>query len=341
MRCDPGARRQRKAAGQAVHLAESAFDALVQEPVRFRQLRLDGTGRIPPGAQYRKRLEILDVAVRIVIEYDTGIQQSFRIEKGLDPLHDSERAVAPFVPDEGGHIPSRPVFRLQRTVVFPDHQFRDILDHVGIALHLRGRIEGLVDDEMEIPFQRMAVDARIGVAVPLQQVGQVRGGGGQVFDVEGDVLDEAGCSLPAHTAHRRKNTGPDGPEPGIFLRILREAHFFAGDRVGQDVKAVQDIRNGKDASLQFRGRSGCGLGEKGCEIRIGISRQHRVVHGEQGPFVQQFRGMDDLQADVLLERDDGFRGCPDRTEIDHGAGLVRGERKGFHRDFAQESECSF
>ena len=54
---------------------------------------------------------------------------------------------------------------------------------------------------MEITLKGVAVDARVVVAMFVQECGQVFCGLREILYVEGDVLDQAGRSLAAHSSH--------------------------------------------------------------------------------------------------------------------------------------------
>ncbi len=79
--------RSGKAAGEKVHFTKSAFNAAV------------GSGsRVFFGERKeRKRLEMADVTAGVVIEDDTGIEQSFGVEQAFHCLHHSKGFFSPFV----------------------------------------------------------------------------------------------------------------------------------------------------------------------------------------------------------------------------------------------------
>ena len=185
------ARRKGKAARQAVHFAEATFDALVYFFGR--------TGFV--DRNQRQRFEVLDVALRVIIEDNARIEQPFRVEQLLDCLHGFKSCLSPFIFHEGGHVTSGAMFCFQRTVVFIDYQSLYVIHQVLVALYIGVGTEGLVQDKMVVAFQGMTVDAGIIVAVAGDELLQVGSGFGQVFDVEGYVLDEAGSAGLACTAY--------------------------------------------------------------------------------------------------------------------------------------------
>jgi hypothetical protein len=89
-------RRQGKALRRAFGLAESAFDALIDE-------------RVAP----RQRFQVLDVRVPIVVEYHPRVEQAPRIEKALDRAHPGVGFRATFQLDAGRDVASGAVLGLE------------------------------------------------------------------------------------------------------------------------------------------------------------------------------------------------------------------------------------
>ena len=85
--------------------------------------------------------------------------------------------------------------------------------HILISLDFTLRVEGLIDDEVEVSFKRMSVYARVVVAVSVKQVRKVCHGLGQILHMEGHILDEACGARKAesHLAHRSKKFPKTGP----------------------------------------------------------------------------------------------------------------------------------
>ena len=100
---------------------------------------------------------------------------------------------------------------LEGPVIFSDHSGGYVTDHGLVALHFGFGVEGLVYDEVEVAFQGMTVDAGVIVAVLVEQGRQILSSLGQVLDVEGHVLYEAGGALLAHSADGREYSGADCP----------------------------------------------------------------------------------------------------------------------------------
>ena len=93
------------------------------------------------------------------------------------------------------------MFCFQRAVVFIDYQGLYVIHQVFVALYFGVGTERLVQDKVVVAFQSMTVDAGIIVAVAGDELLQVGSGFGQVFDVEGYVLNEAGSAGLACTAY--------------------------------------------------------------------------------------------------------------------------------------------
>ena len=277
LRGDPGPGRKREAAGKAVHLAESALDAFVQFLVDLRQLRLDSLAVIRPWFQHRQRLEILQEALRIIVEDHTRIQKPMRVKQFLHPLHYPERLLAPLVLHERSHIPARSVLGLQGAVIFPDHHLRHVADHRLIAPHLRLGIKRLVDDEMEVALKGVAVDAGIVVAMPVQQRRKILRRVWQILDVEGDVLDKAGRPLAAHSTDGREYSRTDGPVVPRNGRIATEYERVAL-RVIQYGKTAQNLGEFADVGIQVRPVSTRDAKQESGQILVGIFIKHRVIY---------------------------------------------------------------
>ena len=67
--------------------------------------------------------------------------------------------------DKGSHIPARAMLGFQGTVIFIYYQGLDVIHQVFVAFHFRLGTEGLVDDEVVVAFESMAVDAGVIISV--------------------------------------------------------------------------------------------------------------------------------------------------------------------------------
>ena len=165
---------------------------------------------------------MLQVACGILIEYNPGIEDPSRVEDRLDALHHAESLRPPLILDKGSHIASRAVLGLQGSVVFFHYEAHHIPDHRIVAGDILRSLETLVDDEMEIPFEGVAVDTGVIVAVAVQERGQVGCRFRKIFDMESHVFDQAGGTLLAQSAHRGEDAGADSPVFCSFGRIRSE-----------------------------------------------------------------------------------------------------------------------
>ena len=170
---DALARRERQATGEAIHLTEAALDALVSLEDTFYGLTgavmavaLRGAGIVQPfHFQFGQGLEVLDEALGVVVEDDAGIEQIVRVENLLQFAHGGKSLFAPLILDKWRHVAARAVFGLQRAVIFLDHEACHVAHHRGITLHLALVAEELVDDEVVIALEGVAVYAGILIAV--------------------------------------------------------------------------------------------------------------------------------------------------------------------------------
>ena len=244
-----------------------------------------------------------------------------RVKEILDTFHYSERLLAPLIRDKRSHVPSRSVFGLKGTVIFPDNHFSHIADHRLVAVHFRLGVKRLVDDEMEVPFKGVTVDAGVIVAVPVQQRGQIDRRVRQVFDVECDVLDEAGSPLPAHPADGREYSRTDGPILSGDGRVAAEYERFTL-RIIQDTKPVKHIGEFPGIGLQIRLVSPRDAEQKSGQVLVGIFLDHRIFDRRKRPFVKQFGGIEHRRVNLFPQGHNRFGGLADRTEIDHRGRLL-------------------
>ena len=157
--------------------------------------------------------------------------------------------------DKGSHIPARAMLGFQGTVIFIYYQGLDVIHQVFVAFHFRLGTEGLVDDEVVVAFESMAVDAGVIISVAGYELLQFCRCLRKVFNVEGYVLDEASGSRLAGASHGGEDAGTDGPVSGIFLRTVGEAYRNIG------CKGLQASFDGRDVLLQFFRGTGFGFGQ--------------------------------------------------------------------------------
>lgn len=75
-----------------------------------------------------------------------------------------------------------------------------------VLLDSRRAVEVLVEDKVVVAFEGMSVDNGIGVVVFAEELLQVECSLGKEIHREGDILDEAGGTNLACTAHSREDT---------------------------------------------------------------------------------------------------------------------------------------
>ena len=164
-------RGKRKAAAHAVDLAETAFNALVDEFV----------GKW-------KRLEVLYVTFRVVVEYHARIENVLRVEQGLYLLHDTENLCAPLFLDKRRHIAASAMLGFQRAIIFVDYQALNLFHQMTIAVNFGIGVERLRNDEVIVSFKGMAVDTGIGISMFVEHLLQVGSSFRKVLDMESHVF---------------------------------------------------------------------------------------------------------------------------------------------------------
>ncbi|MCY1430222.1 hypothetical protein D9M71_461640 [compost metagenome] len=173
------------------------------------------------------------MGLRIVAENYAGIEDASRVEQALELPHQLICIVAPFQLDEGRHVASRAVFGLQRAAVFDSDQMCHVVHERRVAGDLLRRLEALGEDEVQVALQGMAENDRFVVAVFFEQRDQAVHPFGELFDGEGDVLDDHRGAGLAHCADRREGVLADAPELVVDDRVFAEIdllfHREAGD----------------------------------------------------------------------------------------------------------------
>ena len=141
--------------------------------------------------EHRQRLQTLDETVRIIVEDDTLVQQSFGVEDGLQFLHYLISLLPPFVFHERCHIAARTMLCLQRTVVFLDNELGHITHHLCIAVHLSFLSETLIQNKVIVTLEGMTIDTGIVIAVISNEFLKLYRCLRQALDGEGNILNEA------------------------------------------------------------------------------------------------------------------------------------------------------
>ena len=110
-------------------------------------------------------LQALDEAVGIVVEDDATVQQTVGVEDFLQFLHHLVSLVAPFIFHERCHVATCAVLGLQTSIVALYHQLGHIAHHLGIACHLVLVGKALIQDEVVVALEGVAIDAGIVIAM--------------------------------------------------------------------------------------------------------------------------------------------------------------------------------
>ena len=220
-------------------------------------VHLGGIVELHLHLEFRQGFEALDKAEGIVVEDTAAVEQVLGIEDGLQLLHHLIGLLAPFVFHERRHVATRAVLGFQRAVVFLHDQTGHVAHHILILLHVLLGLETLVQDEVVIALEGVAVDAGIGIAVVGNHLLQLHGCLRQVFQREGDVFNQAGGADGTHAAHRREDTRTDGPVLSIDLRVFRELGRYV------EIEMGKAFRNGGNLGEQLLVGDGLRLGEHG------------------------------------------------------------------------------
>ncbi|MNQ25417.1 hypothetical protein D3C85_386370 [compost metagenome] len=212
---DALARAQGQALGWAHRLAEAALDALVDDRVGGRQ-----------------RLEVLQVDLRVVAEHHVRIENALRVEQALELPHQLVGIRAPFQFDEGRHVAPGAVFGLERAAELDRYQLCHVIHECRVAGDLQRVVEALGEDEVQVAFQGMAENDRLVVVVLVEQCEQAVDPFGQLFDREGDVLDDHRGAGLAHRADGGEGVLADLPQQVVHRRVFAEVDlFFQGELV--------------------------------------------------------------------------------------------------------------
>lgn len=148
--------------------------------------------------------EVLQVALRVVAEDHTRVEDAARVEQALELPHQAIGVLAPLQFDERRHVAPGAMLGLQRAAVLHRHQVRHVVHERRVAGDLLGRVEALGEDEVQVALQRVAEEDRLIVAVLVEQLDQAVDSLGQSFDGEGDVLDDHRGAGLAHRTDSRE-----------------------------------------------------------------------------------------------------------------------------------------
>src|ERR1700675_2151409 len=203
-------RRDGQAARRAHRFAEAALDAAINQRV---------------GRQHG--LEILEVNIPVLVENDTGIEQTLRVEQPLDAPHQVGGLLAPLHLDEGRHVAPSAVFGLERSVIAPDNDLGDLLHQGGVTADRLIVGKTLRKDEVQVSVERMTEDNGLGIAVPDESSLQVGGCRSKAFDGNGDIFNDNRRTDGPYRAYGGKQPLANFP---VFLDQIRIRTEF--DRTG-------------------------------------------------------------------------------------------------------------
>ena len=228
---DTHTRGQCESARHTVNLAESALNTLVGTlhlldgflgctQLVIHQVVSAIRHTLEVVIQLWQRLQALDKAVGIVVEYHTLVQQSVRVENSLQLLHHLVGLLTPLVLHKRCHVATCTVLGLQTAVVALYHQLGHIAHHLGITGHLVLIGKALIQDKVVVTLKGMTVDTCIVVAMIGYQLLQLHGSLRQTLDGECHILNQARGANRTCTAYRWEYTATDGPVLTVHRRIL-------------------------------------------------------------------------------------------------------------------------
>ena len=178
------ARRYREPTSDAVDLAETTFDASVDEWMALREW-----------------FEIGYVALRVVVENNAWIEYIARVEKMFHLFHKAESIGTPFAFDIRSHIAASAMLGLERAIVVTDYHIGNIFHESLIAIDFGFGVEALVDDEVVVAFEGMTIYYGIIIVVMFKELLEFFCCLDEMVDWEGNVFDEASSANRAHTAY--------------------------------------------------------------------------------------------------------------------------------------------
>src|SRR6187551_858588 len=96
------------------------------------------------------------MCIGIIIDDDTGIQKSRRINRTLDSSNDLICFTTPFCLHKWSHISSCSMFSLEGSVIFMYCKFNYVTEKAIIPFYLFRDVERLSDHKMNIAIFRMS-----------------------------------------------------------------------------------------------------------------------------------------------------------------------------------------
>ena len=227
------------------------------------------------------------------------------------------------------------MFRFERTVETVDDQLDDFEHQPFIPRDFGVGVEPLIQDEVEVSFERVSVNDAVAVPVFVDQPLQFDGRLGQRVERERDVFDERGCSGFAHAADRRENPGAHRPPRPENRRILRK---FDREKERETVERALnfgDLRRERFRRLRFRFEQNGG--------RVGPERRNELLNARPAFDRAQRFAVEEFRANDRRFLQDLHRpaSVAERFGKDHRAGATGRDFFGFESRFGQEREGSF
>ncbi len=271
---------------------------------------------------------------RTRVEDHTGVEDPAWVERVLDLAHQRDRLLPPLLVEERGHVATGAVLGLERAVVAIDDEFGQVAQETVVASDLVVAAEVLGEHEVDVPFEGMAEDHRVGVPVGDEQFLQIERGGGKLRHRERDVLDDHGGADRTHRAHRGEQALADVPEPGVHGCVVGElVRSVDGD-------VVDRTAHRGDVRRQLSGGRRPRLDQQ-CGHRVGklaqvVGHPRFVLDRSQAGAIHQFHGCHRLRG----EGSDRVASVGDRREHHERRGLVGRLEHGVEHHVAHEREGS-
>ncbi|CDI93331.1 hypothetical protein PAERUG_E8_London_17_VIM_2_04_13_02950 [Pseudomonas aeruginosa] len=272
------------------------------------------------------------MALWVVAEDHTRVEDAARVEQALELPHQAIGVLAPLQLDERRHVAPGAMLGLQRAAVLHRHQVRHVVHERRVAGDLLGRVEALGEDEVQVALQRVAEEDRLIVAVLVEQLDQAVDSLGQSFDGEGDVLDNHRGAGLAHRADSREGVLADAPELVVDRRVFAEVDLLLQRIFGDGGHDPPEL------FVQQRAARRAGLDEQGAGTGGKTLHPFRhalhVLNRAQAAPIEQFHRRDRLALEHRDRRAAGFH----RGENQQRRGLVRVFRDGVVGHRADEAE---
>ena len=132
-----------------------------------------------------------------------------------------------------------------------DHKVLDVDHELAVAVDLGLSLERLCDDKVVVALESMTVDTGVVIAALLEQTRQGYSSLGQVFDVEGDILDQCRGAERACAADGREDTRAYLPPLRSDGGVRRELGGFEKPEAVDNAQSRVDRRMELVNSVEF------------------------------------------------------------------------------------------